>query len=112
MQLPFSVDQFLQVFEEYNLAVFPMQVTLYLAAILSVVAILKRMRSASKVAAGVLGFFWLWMGVVYHIIYFSTINKAALVFGAVYIIQGVLFLWYGVVHDKLTFRFQSGVRGS
>lgn len=36
------------------------------------------------------------MGAAYHISYFSAINKAAYIFGALFVIQGILFLAYGV----------------
>ncbi len=51
--------------------------------------------------------FWLWMGVVYHLIYFSSINPAAYGFGAAFIIQGVVFLWAG---SKLQYKLKPGVR--
>ena len=43
------------------------------------------------------------MGIVYHIIYFSGINKAAYIFGAVFIVQGLLFLILGVYRYQLNF---------
>ena len=57
--------------------------------------------------SGLLAFFWLWMGVVYHLIYFTTINKAAYLFGAVFIFQAMLFLAFGVFQSKLSFAFRS-----
>jgi hypothetical protein len=46
------------------------------------------------------------MGVVYHIIYFSKINPLAYVFGALFIVQGVLFIGFGVLQDKFSFKFR------
>ena len=31
--------------------------------------------------------FWAWMGIVYHLMYFSAINGAALGFGVLFIVQ-------------------------
>ena len=58
-----------------------------------------------KVIDSFLSFFWLWIGIVYHIIYFSVINKAAYFFGALFILQGIIFFIYGNISDKLLFRY-------
>jgi hypothetical protein len=46
------------------------------------------------------------MGIVYHLVFFTAINKAAYLFGGLFIIQGILFLIYGVLQNKLSFHFQ------
>ena len=43
---------------------------------------------------------------MYNLIFFSTINKAAYLFGALYIIQSGLFFYAGVVKGKLLFSYQ------
>jgi hypothetical protein len=39
---------------------------------------------------------WMWMGTVYHLLFFSAINPASYLFGALFILQGLLFLIVGV----------------
>ncbi len=34
-------------------------------------------KRSGRVVSGILALFWIWMGVFYHIAYFSTINPAA-----------------------------------
>jgi hypothetical protein len=51
------------------------------------------------------------MGVVYHLIFFTAINKAAYLFGSVFILQSILFLTVGVLKSKLSFRFRSDKYG-
>lgn len=111
MNLPFTREQFLEVFREYNLAVFPMQVVFYiLAAIVTYLAV-RTTTHSGKVISLMLAFFWLWMGIVYHILFFSAINKAAYFFGAMYVMQGVLFILYGVMHDSISFHFRKDTYG-
>ncbi len=43
------------------------------------------------------------MGTVYHLIYFTAINKAAYVFGVLFMFQGFMFILYGVYQNKLVF---------
>ena len=111
MNLPFSVDQFLSVFEKYNLSVWPMQVVLVLIAILAMILSIRKINLTDKFISSALGFFWLWIGIVYHYGYFTEINKAAYLFGALYIIQGLIFLFVGAAKSKLSFKFQSGFYG-
>ena len=51
------------------------------------------------------------MGIVYHIVFFTAINKAAYLFGGIFIIQGMLFLIFGVFKSKLSFNFKKDKYG-
>lgn len=53
-----------------------------------------------------LGFLWLWIGIVYHIYFFTSINNAAYVFGGLFIIQGLLFL-IEIFRNKLEFSLEN-----
>lgn len=111
MKIPFTIDQFLEVFKDYNKAVFPMQVVLLLLAIAAVVLAIRNLASNNKIIAAILAFFWLWMGIGYHFLFFSTINKAAYLFGVLFIVQGILFLIQGLKKQPLTYRFEPGIKG-
>ena len=104
--LPFTPEQFLDVFKQYNLAVWPMPIVLYLMAALSLFLTLARTKHSDKIISGILAFFWIWMGLVYHLIFFAAINKAAYVFGIFFILQGTLFLISGF-KGKLSFSYKT-----
>jgi len=106
MQIPFSLGDFLNVFKDYNQAVFPLQIVFYSIAFLCIYLIFVKYRKSDKIISAVLSFFWLWIGIVYHIIFFSVINKAAYFFGALFIIQGILFAVWGVFRNDLTFEYR------
>ncbi len=105
MTLPFTVEQFFQVFADYNTAIWPAQIVAYALALVTLALALRPGAWSDRFAAGVLGMYWIWMGVVYHIMYFSPINPAAYVFGAFFIAQGLLFWIVGGVQQKLSFQF-------
>jgi hypothetical protein len=111
MKLPFTIEQFLQVFRNYNTAIFPLQVLFYLLALVVIALSIKKIRSADKFINIILAFFWLWMGVVYHLVFFATINKAAYLFGGLFIIQSVLFFYYGFINPKLKYHFTQNAMG-
>jgi hypothetical protein len=111
VSLPFSRDQFFQVFSQYNQAVWPAPWIFYGLAILSVVVVILRAPYRSMLVTGILALFWAWMGIVYHWMYFSAINPAARVFAALFVIQAALLLWFGV-SGKLAFRWRKTLQGS
>jgi hypothetical protein len=105
MDLPFSLTDFLNVFKDYNQSVFPLQVVFYFAAFSCVYLLFTKYKNTTKIISIVLSFFWLWMGIVYHIIFFSAINKAAYIFGGLFILQGVMFMGCGLIRKKLSFEY-------
>ena len=111
MKLPFTSKEFLEVFRQYNLEVWPAQVFIMLLALTAVYFSVRKVAYSNKIISAILSFFWLWMGIVYHLIYFSEINKAAGAFGAIFIFQSLLFLYFGVVKNKLQFQLKMNVHG-
>lgn len=111
MKLPFTPEEFLKVFEIYNQTVFPMQVVLYLLALFIIYLSINKKKWSNKAISTVLSILWLWMGLVYHILFFTSINKVAYFFGILFILQGGLFLWNGVYHDKLEFKLTKSING-
>jgi hypothetical protein len=111
MKAPFTIEQFLHVFRDYNEAVFPIQLIFYLISLIVIYLAIKPHPLSGRIISGILSFFWFWMGIVYHIVFFSTINKAAYLFGSFFVIQGILFLIFGVFENRLFFQFQKNTYG-
>lgn len=104
MRVPFTVEQFLEVFRRYNDAVWPAQWVLYALGIAVVVLAFRSTPEAGRVVSGILAALWLWMGVVYHLTFFRVINPAAVVFGIAFIAEAALFAWLGAWRGRLSFR--------
>lgn len=107
--MPFTVEEFLGIFRDYNNAVYPFQFILILSALYIIYLAFSRKSYGSKVITWILVFYWLWIGVVYHIIFFSSINPAAYVFGIIFILQSLLFIKAGIIDNKLEFKFKKGL---
>jgi hypothetical protein len=107
--LPFSVDQFLGVFEQYNQAIWPMHVVAYILGIAALVLVAKKTSYSDRAISVILALFWAWVGLVYHIMYFSAINGAALGFGVLFIVQAALWLVFGVIRPKLSFQWETNL---
>lgn len=111
MKLPFTIEQFLGVFKSYNETIFPLQIFFYLMAGTIVFLSLKTSAWSDKIINSILAFFWLWMGIAYHILFFSTINKAAWLFGVLFTIQGLLFFYYGVLKQGIRYKVRQDTPG-
>jgi hypothetical protein len=88
--LPFTRDQFLTVFADYNLAVWPAQVAAYLLGAGIVFALLRPSRRADGIVGAGLALMWIWTGLAYHATFFAAINQAAIGFAALFVVQGAL----------------------
>lgn len=94
MKLPFDSTDFFNIFGTYNTALWPLQVVLYLLSIGILAVFFKRQKYGRQAVFCLLALLWLVNGIGYHLLYFSTINKAAFAFGALFIVQAFLFAWY------------------
>jgi hypothetical protein len=106
--LPFTAEQFFEVFARYNAAVWPAPVVAYLLGAVAVLAVLSGHRAGNIVAAMVLTSFWAWTGIAYHWLAFAAINKAAWLFGALFVVEAALLAWFA---RQLEFGFRAGSRG-
>ncbi|MBW6515703.1 MAG: hypothetical protein K0B81_03685 [Candidatus Cloacimonetes bacterium] len=111
MRIPFSVDQFLSLFKIYNITVWPIQIFFYLVALLALFLTVKRSALTDKMISIIIAYFWLWMGVIFHLFFFTMINKGAYLFGVLFIIQSILFLYFGLLKSKLSYELKLDLYG-
>ena len=111
MNLPFSQIDFFAVFAAYNSAFPWLPVFTYLAGLSMIALTVSKGSTPSRAVAGLLGLFWLWNGIVYHMLYFRVINQSAVVFGGLFILQGVLFLELARRRPVVEFNFRRTVDG-
>lgn len=109
--IPFTVDQFLAIFAQYNLAVWPAQLLLYGVALCAVGLAVQHRFDGSGTISLILAGLWGWSGVVYHFIFFSSINKAGYLFAALFIAQAIFLFYLGVLQRKLRFCFSWNLSG-
>ena len=103
MKLPFTHEQFLDVFRVYNGLFLPVAVLLWAGTLAALVSWWRRGAAASRLLAGLLVFHWAWSGLAYHLALFRTINPAAMAFAALFVAQAAIFAWQGVVRRRLVF---------
>jgi hypothetical protein len=104
LSLPFTTEQFLDVFRRYNEAVWPAQWALVAIAVAAVAFCTFGGMHTGRWVSTILALLWLWMGIVYHLAFFATINGAALLFALVFVAQSALFAWFAVRARQLEFK--------
>jgi hypothetical protein len=109
--LPFSVEQFLDVFGRYNTDLPFAGIAGTSLALVAVAAGFVRKPVLKRIPATVLSVLWLWAGAVYHIGYFAEINTAAYFFGGLFALQAVLFLYFGISRDDFLAGFRPDASG-
>jgi hypothetical protein len=103
VQLPFTHDQFLDLFGDYTRALWPFLLVLWLATAWILWQLFRNSLRSPAVVPWLLAIHWAWSGAVYQLIYFRRINPAATLFGAAFLTQALLLLWRGVFQSRLTF---------
>ncbi len=90
---PFTVEQFFGVFDAYNYTVFPAQVLLIALAAAVIWVAAKPAPWSPRAAGAIVALIWAWAGVVYHILFFSTVTPAAYLFGSLFLVESLLLGW-------------------
>ena len=107
MRLPFTIDQFLDVFRRYNLAVSPAQWVLVTLAVVAVVLAARDRLTTKRWVSAILALLWFWMAAAYHVAFFASVNRAAVAFAGAFAIQGGLFTWLAFRATPPSYRSRS-----
>jgi hypothetical protein len=103
MQLPFTKEQFFDLFAAYNGALWPAVVALWMASAAVSALLLSSRRPPDRWISALLAAHWAWSALAYHVGFFTRINPAAWAFAALFLLQAALFFWWGVVQERLSF---------
>ena len=103
MQLPFTKDQFFDLFAAYNEALWPALIALWLVSVVAGLLLLSSPRPNDRWVSALLAAHWAWSGLAYHGAFFTRINPAAWIFAILFLVQAGLFVWVGVVQRRLSF---------
>jgi hypothetical protein len=103
MQLPFTREQFFDLFADYNGALWPAAIALWAASAAICALRLSTRRPGDRWVSALLVGHWAWSALAYHAAFFTRINRAAWLFAALFLGQAVLLFRAGVVQRRLSF---------
>ncbi len=99
--LSFSINEFLLVLENYNLAIWPLQIFAYILVVVALFFSFKSTTYSLKIVLAILSFFWLFTGIVFCFIYWAPSHIFGYIFGICCTLQGLMFL-YSISRSDLT----------
>jgi hypothetical protein len=108
--IPISTEALFSLYGSHNEATWPASLVGYALCMLALIMALRPFPGSSRAISAILAAFWFWNGIVFQIGFFAPLNWGALIFGGFFILQGILFLWIGVVRDSLDMRLTGGWR--
>ena len=102
--MPFTIEQFFEVFARYNQAIFPWQVIAVLAGVMAVALLWRDTRQATAGVLLVLAAMWLVNGIGYHWLHFAPINPIARLFAVTFLAEALLLVWAALARPDLRLR--------
>lgn len=111
MRLPFTTEQFLDVFVRYNDAVWPAPAVLMVLAIGAITYSVREWPQDGRRVSAILAVLWLWMAIVYHIAFFASLTRAAVLFALAFVVQSGLFAWLAMRPHTLGYRPRANAAG-
>ena len=102
MPLPFTKEQFFDLFAAYNEALWPAAAALWMASA-AIALRLSARRPRDPWISALLAAHWAWSALAYHVPFFTRINPAAWLFAALFLGQAVILFRVGVVQRRLSF---------
>jgi len=104
MRVPFTQQQFLDVFGAYNSTAWPVVIALWLVTFALGMRFV-RGQARSVTLSALAAVHWAWSGLVYHALFFTDINPAAWLFAGVFVLEAFAFVWFGMVQRTLVFEW-------
>lgn len=109
VQLPFTAEQFIKVFESYNAAIGILPALAYSLGVGAVFLTFRKTNWSSRAIALLLASFWAFTGIAYHLMIFSAINPTARLFGIAFVVEAILLTWSGL-RSNLVFSYRGDLK--
>lgn len=101
--LMFAPRTYYRLIERYNVEVWPLHVvTMATGAV--ILFLLVRRKNAGRAIAALLAILWLWIAWAFHVQRYRTIFYPAGWLAALFVAEGLLLIWIGVVRNRFTLR--------
>ena len=101
-----SSEQFFQQMMEYNNAIWPLQIITYVLAVFFIINSIKKWKISNEINTVIISLLWIWNGAITLILVFSEFQKQYYFWGCLWILQGILFLIFGIFKDKFNYKLQ------
>lgn len=110
------VEDFFNTLQVYNELLFPIILLTYLLGLVAVYLVSRKSSQASKFISCILGFLWLWSGLVFNMLFYGpsdvevlglTVTGMWYFAGGLFALQGLLFIIFGALKNAFSFRLDT-----
>jgi hypothetical protein len=108
--LPFTADILFASIALYNRALWPLPPIALLLGLGMVLLTLRPVRNGNRLIGALLAAAWLWIGIGWHMLHFARLDFAAPLYGALFVLEGLLLLWIAI-RGRPPFRYRGGLVG-
>ena len=109
--LPFTADVLSASLQAYNRGLWPLHFLAVLLALATIVLTLRPVPHGHRAVAALLAAAWIWVGIGWFYLHFATIDFAAPLYAAFFVLEGLLIAWAGLVRRLIAFRFRADLCG-
>ena len=106
--LNFQLEPFLEILRDYNTDIWPIQIFAYIIGVISIILAFRNGKYSSKLISAVIAFYWLWTGIVFSLYYWNSNYAPASIFGWIFTVEGILFVYAGIFRSDIIFKYTSG----
>ncbi len=108
--MSFIIQNFFSLVANYNITNFPVQLVYLICGTAATYFLFNRHLEKNLLIGALLAFLWTWVVIVYHVFYFHRLQPGMIIFGMLFILQGI-FLFLESFQDKnLIFDFKHNLR--
>ena len=111
MKRPFTFDEFLEMLERFNTDWWPTHVIMYTLAAVAIFLAIRKTRFSGSIVTAILSLFWIWVGYVFNLLYFSKLYHMAYLFVGLYVLEGIILAWVGIFRKNLSFSVRADLFG-
>lgn len=99
--LPFTAEVFFSLLGSYGGAIWPAQLVAAVLGLAALVLAVRPTRWSGRAVAAILVLAWIWVGAVFHLRHFATVNFSAPAIGAAFLLEAALIAWTGLLRGRL-----------
>ncbi len=107
----FTLERFLNYATMYNQDLYPGQYLMLGLGLIAILTVFFRTKHSSRFISAILAFFYGWIGIQFYMIYFKEFMPIPYIFGILFIIQALIFIFEGTIRNRISFQFKADLYG-
>ncbi|MCB2207245.1 MAG: hypothetical protein KQH67_03010 [Bacteroidetes bacterium] len=103
-------NEFIGLIAQYNQAMYPLQILLFILGLLAVILTHLMQYKKNTYTAIILGILWIYSGLIYFFMYLPQHSQMSYFYGSLFMLQGLFLFYEAFFRNKLSFGFQKSAK--